>query len=259
MTPERWQRVNEIFYAALAQDARERAAFLAEACAGDQELLAEVESLLAAHAQPGDFIDAPAYEVAAELLVQAPARSLAGEQLGAYRILNHLGAGVMGEVYLAEDTRLGRQVAVKLLPAEFTTNPERLRRFEREARTTSALNHPNIITIYEIAEVGGIHFIATEFVAGETLRGRMAEGAMKLNEALDVTTQIASALAAAHAAGVVHRDIKPENVMVRPDGLVKVLDFGLAKLTEASGRGGERGRGRVREGESGRAGERESE
>ena len=246
MTPERWQRVNEIFHAALAQDAPERAAFLSGACAGDPELLAEVESLLAAHAQPGDFIDAPAYEAAAGLLVQAPTRSLAGEQLGAYRILNQLGAGGMGEVYLAEDTRLGRQVALKLLPAEFTADPERLRRFEREARATSALNHPNIITIYEIAEVGGIHFIATEFVAGETLRQRMAGGAMKLAEALDVTMQIASALAAAHAAGIAHRDIKPENVMVRPDGLVKILDFGLAKLTER-GREGERERGRDEE------------
>jgi len=239
MTPERWQRVNEVFHAALAREAHERAAFLAEACAGDPDLRAEVESLLAAHAQPGSFIDAPAYEAAAELLAQAPARSLVGEQLGAYRILNQLGVGGMSEVYLAEDTRLGRQVALKLLPAEFTTDPDRLRRFEREARATSALNHPNIITIYEIGEVGGVHFIATEFVDGQTLRQQMAGCGVQLLAVLEVATQVASALSAAHAAGIVHRDIKPENVMVRPDGLVKVLDFGLAKLAERRAPAGE--------------------
>ena len=127
MTPERWQLVNEIFHAALAREAQERAAFLAEACAGDPDLLAEVESLLAAHTQPGSFIDAPAYEAAAELLARATARSVAGEQFGAYRVLNQIGAGGMSDVYLADDTRLGRQVALKLLPTEFTTDPDRLR------------------------------------------------------------------------------------------------------------------------------------
>lgn len=230
MTPERWQQINEVFHAALARDSRERAAYLAEACAGDADLHTEVESLLAAHAQPGDFIDVPVYEVAAELLTQKSAELSAGEQLGAYSILEPLGAGGMGEVYLAEDTRLRRRVALKLLPADFTANPDRLRRFQREALATSALNHPNIVTIYEFGETGGRHFIATEFVAGQTLRQRLAAGAMSLSESLDVATQIASALVAAHAEGIIHRDIKPENVMLRPDGLVKVLDFGLAKL-----------------------------
>ncbi len=149
-----------------------------------------------------------------------------------YRILSKLGAGGMGEVYLAEDTRLGRQVALKLLPAEFTADPDRVRRFVQEAKAASALNHPNIITIYEIGEVDGTHFIATEFIHGLTLRQQLAKEKMRLHTALEVASQVAFALTTAHEAGIVHRDIKPENVMLRPDGVVKVLDFGLAKLTE---------------------------
>jgi serine/threonine protein kinase len=140
----------------------------------------------------------------------------------------------MGDVYLAEDKRLGRQVAMKLLPREFTADAERVKRFAQEARATSALNHPNIITIHEIGEIANTHYIATEYVEGETLRRRMDRGPLTLQEALDLAIQIATALEAAHRAGIVHRDIKPENVMVRPDGYVKVLDFGLAKLIEPS-------------------------
>src|SRR5262245_10040928 len=140
----------------------------------------------------------------------------------------------MGKVYLAEDIRLERKVALKLLPAAFTQNPDLLLRFEREAKATSALNHPNILTIHEIGEVDGAHYIVSEFVEGETLRERMRRGPLSLTAALDVARQVVGALAAAHAAGIVHRDIKPENVMARPDGLVKVLDFGLAKLAELS-------------------------
>jgi serine/threonine protein kinase len=138
----------------------------------------------------------------------------------------------MGEVHLTEDSRLGRKVALKLLPAQFTDHKDRLRRFEQEARAASALNHPNIITIYEIGQIDATHFIAAEFVEGQTLRRLMNSGLMKLRDALDVAIQVAGALAAAHQAGITHRDIKPENIMVRPDGLVKVLDFGLAKLTQ---------------------------
>jgi TolB-like protein/pimeloyl-ACP methyl ester carboxylesterase/Tfp pilus assembly protein PilF/predicted Ser/Thr protein kinase len=152
--------------------------------------------------------------------------------LSHYRIINQLGAGGMGEVYLAEDTRLERKVALKLLPAEFTKDPERVRRFEQEARAASALNHPNIITIYDIGQADGVHFIATEFIEGQTLRQRLASGRMMVGEALTAALQVAEALQAAHAAGIIHRDIKPENLMLRPDGYVKVLDFGLAKLTE---------------------------
>ena len=154
-----------------------------------------------------------------------------GTSLGPYQILSLLGAGGMGEVYLAEDSRLGRKVALKLLPAEFTQDADRLRRFTNEAKAASALNHPNILTIYEIGQMEGIHFIAAEYVEGQTLRQHITPAGMELPVALDVAMQVASALAAAHAAGIVHRDIKPENVMLRPDSLVKVLDFGLAKLT----------------------------
>ena len=138
----------------------------------------------------------------------------------------------MGEIYLAQDTRLNRKVAVKLLPERYTQDSERLRRFEQEAQAASALNHPNIITIFEIGESGGRHFIATEFIEGATLRRRMARSKLTINEVLEIASQVVSALAAAHAAGIIHRDIKPENIMIRPDGYVKVLDFGLAKLTE---------------------------
>src|SRR3989441_1426541 len=156
-----------------------------------------------------------------------------------YRILSRLGAGGMGEVYLAEDTRLDRKVALKILPERFTKDESRLRRFVQEAKAASALNHPNIITIHEIGEApnesGGTHYIATEYIDGQTLRRRMTGSRLPLNVVLDIGAQVASALAAAHDAGITHRDIKPENVMVRLDGIVKVLDFGLAKLTERQG------------------------
>jgi serine/threonine-protein kinase len=162
-----------------------------------------------------------------------------GTIISHYRILSRLGSGGMGEIYLAEDERLGRKVALKLLPKQFTADEDRVRRFEQEARAASALNHPNILTIYEIgrASLGGgedAHFIATEYIEGETLRERMKRFLSPLNEAIEIGLQIAQALQAAHAAGIMHRDIKPENVMVRPDGYVKVLDFGLAKLTETT-------------------------
>lgn len=154
------------------------------------------------------------------------------KQLAHYRLLSRLGAGGMGEVYLAEDTRLGRKVALKILPAEFVADADRVRRFEQEARAVSALNHPNILVIYEIGKERGVHFIATEFIEGQTLRQKLDEGKLKISETLDLGTQIAEALQAAHATGIVHRDIKPENIMLRPDGYVKVLDFGLARVSE---------------------------
>lgn|GEM_PF-4554152 len=156
----------------------------------------------------------------------------AGQRIGQYEIISPLGKGGMGEVYLAQDHKLGRKVALKFLPLSFTKDADRLRRFEREARAASALNHPNILTIHEIGEIDGHRFIATEFIDGETLRQKIAAGPLKVNEALQIVEQIASALADAHAAGIIHRDIKPENIMLRRDGIVKVLDFGLAKLAE---------------------------
>jgi serine/threonine protein kinase len=155
-----------------------------------------------------------------------------GTKLGRYEIKSQLGAGGMGEVYLAQDTKLDRKVALKILPADVAAHQDRMKRFVQEAKSASALNHPNIITIYEIEQIDSVNFIATEFIDGETLRQRLKNGPLKLGEVLDVAAQIASALSAAHAAGIVHRDIKPENIMLRRDGIVKVLDFGLAKLTE---------------------------
>src|SRR5437660_7465053 len=154
-----------------------------------------------------------------------------GETISHYRILSKLGEGGMGEVYLAQDSKLDRRVALKILPAEVAAHPDRMKRFVQEAKAASALNHPNIITIYEIDEAASGHFIATEFIDGETLRER-EQKPLQLSESLDIATQIASALAAAHAAGIFHRDIKPENVMLRHDGNVKELDFGLANLSE---------------------------
>ncbi len=228
----RWQQVDQLFHSALEHEPSQRSAFLGQACNGDEMLRNEVESLLASHEQAGSFIEAPAADVAADLLADNRTRLAAGRTLGPYKIVDLLGTGGMGEVYLAQDTRLGRKIALKLLPAQFIKDEDRLHRFEREARSASALNHPNIVTIHEIGKVDGAHFIITEFIEGKTLRQHMADKMMKLREALDVAIQIAGALAAAHKAGIVHRDIKPENIMLRPDGLAKVLDFGLAKLTE---------------------------
>lgn len=234
MTPERWQQIKEVFNSALERRAGERYSFLDEACAGDESLRGEVESLLSSHEKEGRFIDEPAYEVAASVLVNRQSMIASGQNLGSYRVLSTLGRGGMGEVYLAEDNRLGRKVALKLLPSSFTNDAERLARFEREARAASGLNHPNILTIYEVGSFDGRQFIAAEYVDGETLRQRQARRPLKLSEALDLAIQVASALAAAHQAGIVHRDIKPENLMLRHDGYAKVVDFGLAKLTQTA-------------------------
>ena len=230
MTPERWAQVNQLFHAALEREPSQRSNFLAQVCDGDELLRSEVESLIASHEEAESFIETPASDVAAELLASGQDKLALGQTIGRYEILTLLGSGGMGEVYLARDKSLGRQIALKLLPAQFTMNADRVRRFEREARAASALNHPNIVTIHEIGQFDSTHFIATEFIDGVTLRERMADRPLKLDEALDVATQVASALAAAHTAGIVHRDIKPDNVMLRSDGFVKVLDFGLAKL-----------------------------
>jgi eukaryotic-like serine/threonine-protein kinase len=232
MTPERWQQVKEIFNSAIMHRPEERDMFISRACSGDDELRSEVESLIASHEQSGDFIDQPAFEVAASLLVNERAELNPGQTIGSYEVISFISRGGMGEVYLAEDKRLGRKVALKLLPASFTADEDRLRRFEQEARAASALNHPNIITIYEIRQAAGSHVIATEYVEGETLRHRLSRAALTLSETLSIAIQIADALSAAHKAGIIHRDIKPENIMLRPDGYVKVLDFGLAKLSE---------------------------
>jgi serine/threonine protein kinase/tetratricopeptide (TPR) repeat protein len=198
----------------------------------DGALRTEVESLLESDERSGGFIETSGFRIAAELIAGDPAGSLVGQDVGAYKIVDLLGVGGMGEVYLAEDTRLGRKVALKFLPDYFTSDRTRVRRFEQEARAASALNHPNILTVYEIGESAGTQFIATEFVEGRTLRQYMEGVQTTLGEVLDVAIQVARALGIAHQAGIVHRDIKPENIMLRPDGYIKVLDFGLAKVSE---------------------------
>ena len=232
MTPERWQQVKEIFNSAITYRPEERGLFISQACYGDEDLRSEVESLIASHERSGSFIDEPAFAAAASFLADENWELKPGQPIGSFEILSFISRGGMGEVYLAEDKRLGRKVALKLLPAAFTKNDDRLRRFEQEARAASALNHPNIITIFEICQVGTSHVIATEYVEGETLRTRVNRAPLNISEALDIAMQVADALAAAHKAGIIHRDIKPENIMLRPDGYVKVLDFGLAKLNE---------------------------
>ena len=246
MELDRWEQIERLYHAALEREPGARESFLDEACADDEALRREVAGLLACDVPGDSFIQSPAIEIAARAIaaethIEASSKPMmshiAGSQIGAYQLLEPLGRGGMGEVYLALDTRLGRKVAVKLLLAEFTTDADRLRRFEQEARAASALNHPNIITIHEIGKTDSIHYIVTEYVEGETLRQRLASApqiGMKLSETIGLAAQIAAALAAAHGAGIIHRDIKPENVMVRRDGIVKVLDFGLAKLTKPS-------------------------
>ncbi|MEK6405373.1 MAG: protein kinase [Acidobacteriota bacterium] len=238
MTPERYQQIDKVFQTAIEREPTERAAFLDQACASDPSLRGEVEALLNSYENAGSFIEAPVFEAAAELVVDSGTDSLVGSAIGPYKIIAQLGAGGMGVVYLAFDSRLGRRIALKLLPSHLTKDEQRLRRFHQEARAASALNHPNIVTIFEIGRAGARPFIATEYIEGETLRQRLSTSAMTIPTALDVALQVASALGAAHDAGIVHRDIKPENVMVRPDGYIKVLDFGLAKLTELPDSGG---------------------
>ncbi len=246
MKPERWQQLEELFDSALKREPEMRAHFLDEACADDQQLRKEVEALIVANEQAVSFIEKPALEIEARSLANAQsdagAESMGGKTIGHYRLIALLGSGGMGEVYLAHDKVLGRKVALKLLTAAFTEDSERLLRFEQEARAASALNHPNIVTIHEIGREGSFHFIAQEFVDGVTLSTHLVNKRPTLSEALEIAMQVASALAATHAKGIVHRDIKPENIMVAKSlnliskqRCVKVLDFGVAKLTQPSG------------------------
>src|SRR5437762_3131108 len=230
MTPARLQTIEEIFRAALDQEPAQVAKFLDTACEGDDVLRRKVEALLASRQRAESFIENSAVDLAAKVIQNGQADLLMDETIGHYRISESIGAGGMGEVYLATDITAGRKAALKLLPARFTGDADRLKRFEREARAVVGLNHPNILTVYEIGEDHSIHYIASELIEGETLRQRLMRGRMELSEGIDVAIQVASALATAHQAGIVHRDIKPENIMLRPDGYVKVLDFGIAKL-----------------------------
>ena len=230
MTPERWQQVEAIFQSALERDHGERAIFLDHACNGDRSLRAEVEMLLRAHEESGEFLSSSALNVAAIGIAKSREQGATGSVLAHYRVEELLGSGGMGEVFAAIDTLTNRRVALKLLPDYFANDAERVLRFEQEARAVLTLNHPNIVTIYEVGEADHTHFIATEFIEGETLRQRLARQALPVPEVLEIATQVCHALVAADRFGIVHRDIKPENIMLRPDGYVKVLDFGIAKF-----------------------------
>jgi len=229
MSPNRWAEVERIFHAAAARPAGERAAFLRDACGDDDTLRGEVETLLAQPASIPGFLEGDAVSLAAQLVSDPGASLLTGRRLGPYEVQARIGLGGMGEVYRAHDTKLGRAVAIKILPRHFTSDRDRVARFEREARLLASLNHPNVATIHGFEEHNGSAALVMELIAGDTLAERIARGPVRLPEALPLARQIAEALDAAHERGIVHRDLKPANIKITPDGVVKVLDFGLAK------------------------------
>jgi eukaryotic-like serine/threonine-protein kinase len=229
--PSRWKQVEALFEAAQQQPSDQRAEFVRQACLGDSELRAEVESLLQTADSRDPLLDGSPLSSIAE---RAPALK-PGDKLGNFEIVALIGRGGMGEVYRARDLRLKREVAIKTLPPGFAGDRDRIARFEREARAASALNHPNIVSVHDIGQEGGVSFIVSELVDGETLARLIERGPLSLKKLIEVSTQICDGLAAAHAAGVVHRDLKPGNIMLTRDGRVKILDFGLARQERAPG------------------------
>lgn len=236
MKPEVWRRVEELCQKALELDEDRRAEFLRSVCGSDNGLRHEVESLLAHEKKAQHFIETPAIEVAGKILANQPQKeswkNLIGATVSHYRVIEKLGGGGMGVVYKAEDIDLGRSVALKFLADDIAHDPQALSRFQREAKAASALNHPNIVTIYELGHLNGTHYIAMELICGETLRSLLSSGPLPYREAIAIATEIADALAKAHKTGLVHRDLKPENLMIAQDGSAKILDFGLAKLRD---------------------------
>jgi serine/threonine protein kinase len=250
MQPAQIERIKHIIAAALSRPPHERDAFINDMCVGDPELRYQVDRYLHGGEKTEQFnYQSPTLPVgiisaenrSSNETIEVPADPRIGKTFGKYLIESRVAEGGMGIVYLALDTQLGREVALKILPEYFSMDKERLTRFHREARATSLLNHPNIVTVFELGQHEGCEYIVTEYVEGMTVRDLMSQGQIQFVEIVKIATQVASALAAAHKAGIVHRDIKPENVMLRPDGYVKVLDFGLAKLTDASRKTGSGG------------------
>ena len=235
MNPKKWKQIDQLFDEVLDLPEKERLKFISERCADDEEIKFELQSLLKAHEKAENFIEDSAIRVMtdrfAETIEFDQNNSLLGRKIGTYKIEKQIGEGGMGQVYLALDEKLKRKVALKVLPSHYMENEERVRRMTLEARAISALNHPNIVTIHDVGEIDSTYFITTEFVEGKTLRDKINEK-IKIGESLSLIIQCCNALSAAHQAGVIHRDIKPENIMIREDGYVKILDFGLAKLTE---------------------------
>ena len=231
-TSERWRHLEELFNQAVERDPKERTAFLDEACGTDFELRTEIESLLAHSDAVTDVLEKAVHEAAQDVVESRPAGIAPGTYLDHYQVIRLVGTGGMGQVYLAQDLHLRRKVALKVLPPAFIHDTAAFRRFKQEAQAVSALNHPNILTIYNSGEANGLQFIVTEFVEGQTLRQMMNEHRLKEETAVEIGIQVASALTAAHSQGIIHRDIKPENIIMRADSLVKVLDFGIAKLVQ---------------------------
>ncbi len=233
MNPERWEQIKKLFLEALDLDREHRAAYLDEVCSGDASLRTEVENLLANHEEAGDFLEQPIREAAADLLYDDSVADLIGHALGPYKITGKLGQGGMGIVYLAEDMRLGRSVAIKALASRHTQDRQHRERLRREARVAATLAHPAIATVYSLEEFDGNLYIICEYVRGSTLFEDLKKGPLPLPLLLDTVIEIARAMAAAHERGVIHRDLKPENVMRTPEGAIKVLDFGLARFQES--------------------------
>ena len=231
MDPERWHRVSDVFHRALDQDPADRDAFLNDVCGDDPDLRAEVDSLIAHHDKADGFLETPARPIDSSPVEATPSESLVGRTLHQYEVRSKLGQGGMGVVYLADDTRLGRPVAIKALTQQFTRDRERRERLRREARAAAALSHPGIATVYALEEFDNALFIVSEYVPGNTLRDEVTTSPLGVELLLDTAVQISRALAAAHQQGVVHRDLKPENVIRTTDGSIKVLDFGLARLS----------------------------
>ena len=230
MNPDEWARAREVFDAAVLRPRDERDAYLDDACAGDPALRAEVVSLLAAHDRSAEFIERPLFEAAADLLVDGHDESLEGRLIGPYLIRHEIGRGGMGIVFLADDTRLSRRVALKAVPPEVGRDPRRRERLRQEARAAAALSHPNIATVYALDEIDDELYLVCEHVSGPTLRALIESGPVPLTHVVEIALQLARALAAAHAQGVVHRDLKPENVVRTAAGVIKVLDFGVARM-----------------------------
>src|SRR5205823_10574536 len=224
MTPAELRTIEEIFHAALDQKPEQIGAFLDTACEGDEPLRRKVEALLASHQRAGSFIETSSVGLATRIIENEQADLLVGQTFGHYKISKRIGSGGMGEVYLATDVTASRKAALKLLPMRFTGDANRLKRFQQEARAVVALNHPNILTVYEIGEDRSTHYIASELIEGETLRQRLGRGRIEVGEAVDVAIQVARALPPAHETGIVHRDVTPGQIMLRRDGHVKVLD-----------------------------------
>jgi serine/threonine protein kinase len=233
VNPERWQQVERIFHGALEREPHGRASFLDQACGTDSWLRDKLEALLRSHEGAGSFLVSPASPDNGNTANTAAPHPFVGQHLGLYEIKAHLGSGGMGDVYRARDTQLKRDVAIKMLPPEFSRDPDRVARFQREAVALAALNHPNIAAIHDLDTIDGTPFLVLEFVEGETLAARLRRGPLSVRQAVEVCKQIAEALEGAHAKGIHHRDLKPENVQITPDGRVKLLDFGLAKMLES--------------------------